>query len=559
MEKRWWKEAIAYQVYPLSFKDSNGDGIGDLRGIIDKLDYIKDLGVNLLWLSPVYCSPMKDNGYDISDYYNVDPRFGTNEELDELIEKAKERGIKILMDLVINHCSDSHPWFKEALKDPEGKYGKYFIFKKGKDGKEPSNWRSIFGGSAWEKVEGTDYYYLHMFCKGQPDFNWNNKELRFKLYEIMNHWLEKGIGGFRVDAITHIKKDPNYPSVPVDGPDGFGEAAKYALNYTGIGDFLSEMRDETTSKYDAMMVAEAPGVPKEDFGEFVGNNGYFSMMFDFSYLYPSFELKAPWHKIKPFTTDQFKEALFASQEAMQKADAWQAPYLENHDLPRSVSRYIPCEDLNRQSASALATILLLLRGTPFIYQGQEIGMTNCSMKSVKEYDDISTLDYYQRAIADGFSEEESLEVCYDFSRDNSRTPMQWDDSISAGFSDSEKPWLKMNPNYKEINVESQQDDKNSLLSFYKELISFRKGKFKDVFVYGDFETFMTNEKNLFAYKRILDKDVLFVLVNFQNEEKEVVLPSEVKEIVFSNSGRNELSDTIQMKGYEAIVLRGQNQ
>ena len=405
MTKKWWKEAVVYQVYPKSFYDSNHDGIGDIAGVTAKLDYLQDLGIDVIWLSPVYESPMDDNGYDISNYYNIDKQFGSNEDMDQLIKEAKARDMRIIMDLVINHSSDEHEWFKKALEDPNGKYADYYIFKEGDGPNPPNNWRSIFGGSVWEQLDDGRYY-MHMFSKKQPDLNWESEALREELYAIVNYWLEKGLGGFRIDAITYIKKDQEFKSLAPDRPDGLANCNELSQNYEGIDEFLLELRERTFDQYDCMTVAEAPGVPYDQLGDYIGDNGYFDMMFDFSHTEVDANENDEWFDRLDWTIDDFKKLLFTSQLEAQKI-GWGTAYLENHDQPRSISKYIPEGHINFHSSSMLATMYFLLRGTPFIYQGQEIGMTNCVMESVGEFDDLATHDQYNRALEAGLSEAEA--------------------------------------------------------------------------------------------------------------------------------------------------------
>lgn len=395
MKKKWWNEKIVYQVYPRSFKDTNGDGIGDVRGIIEKLDYIKSVGVDMIWISPIYKSPMKDNGYDISDYYAIDPIFGTMEDMDELLLKAKQKGLKVLMDLVVNHCSSEHEWFKKALKDPKGPYGDYFIIKEGKDGKAPNNWRSIFGGSVWEPIKGTPYYYYHTFAKEQPDLNWENPQLRREIYDMMNWWLKKGLGGFRVDAITYIKKDPSYKSLPADGADGLAALSEVSSNYPGIEVFLKEMREETFDVYDAFSVAEMSGVDAAKLREYIGPDGLFSSIFDFSYMELDVEL-FQWYRPVEVNATMVKEKLFESQSMAQEAESFLSVVLENHDQPRAAEKWFP-KQVGYESQTMLATMNLMLRGIPFIYQGEEIGMTNSTFSDIREYEDIMLWGQYDRA------------------------------------------------------------------------------------------------------------------------------------------------------------------
>lgn len=515
MNRKWWHDKIAYQIYPKSFYDTNQDGIGDLKGIISKLDYLKDLGIDIIWLSPIYQSPFVDQGYDISDYYKIDDVFGTMEEFDTLLAEAKKREMYIVMDLVINHCSDKHEWFQKALKDPEGRYGGYFYFRKGINGKPPSNYRSYFGGSAWEKVAGTDYYYLHMFAKEQPDLNWNNPEMLKELYTMINWWLEKGVAGFRIDAIINIKKDLSFKSIEPDGPDGLASVWRMVESVDGVGELLEDLKKNTFEKYQAFTVAEVFNMKKDELVEFIGENGHFSTMFDFSAHSLSLG-EHGWYDSNPIQFEDFRKVIFHSQLECQDV-GFLANIIENHDEPRGVTRYLPEYAQNADGAKMLGTISILLRGLPFLYQGQEIGMSNCPMNSIEEYDDISTHGEYQIAMEAGLTEEEALKVCYLNSRDNARTPMQWDNTANAGFT-SGNPWLKVNPNYKALNVKEQLTDENSVLSYYKKLLALRKSEeWKEIFTYGKFIPLFEKEENIFAYERKLNDKSAFILANFGKE------------------------------------------
>lgn len=521
MIKKWWHDKVAYQIYPKSFCDTNGDGIGDLKGVISKLDYLKELGIDIIWLSPIYQSPFVDQGYDISDYYRIDETFGTMEDFDTLLAEAKKRNMYIVMDLVINHCSDQHQWFQKALKDPEGEYGDYFYFRKGTDGNPPSNYRSYFGGSAWEKVLGTDYYYLHMFAKEQPDLNWNNPRLLNELYTMINWWLEKGVAGFRIDAIINIKKDLSFQSFPPDGPDGLASVWRMVESVNGVGDLLEDLKKNTFEKYQAFTVAEVFNMKKDELVEFIGENGHFSTMFDFSAHSLSFG-EHGWYDSNPIQFEDFRKVLFHSQLECQDV-GFLANIIENHDEPRGVNRYLPDYAQNQDGTKMLGTISVLLRGLPFLYQGQEIGMQNCPMDSIEDYDDISTHGEYQMALEAGLTEEAALKVCYINSRDNARTPMQWDGTANAGFT-SGKPWLKVNPNYKDLNVKRELADETSVLSYYKKLIALRKSEdYKEVFTYGAFVPLFENEPDIFAYERKLDNQSVIILANFSKEAKTLVL------------------------------------
>lgn len=553
MTKKWWHDKVAYQIYPKSFFDTNGDGIGDLKGVISKLDYLKELGVDIIWLSPIYQSPFVDQGYDISDYYRIDETFGTMEDFDTLLAEAKKRNMYIVMDLVINHCSDQHQWFQKALKDPEGEYGDYFYFRKGTNGNPPSNYRSYFGGSAWEKVPGTDYYYLHMFAKEQPDLNWNNPKLLNELYTIINWWLEKGVAGFRIDAIINIKKDLSFQSFPPDGPDGLASVWRMVESVNGVGDLLEDLKKNTFEKYQAFTVAEVFNMKKDELIEFVGENGHFSTMFDFSAHSLSFG-EHGWYDSNPIQFEDFRKVLIHSQLECQDV-GFLANIIENHDEPRGVNRYLPDYAQNQDGAKMLGTISVLLRGLPFLYQGQEIGMQNCLMDSIEDYNDINTHGEYKMALDAGLTEEDALQVCYINSRDNARTPMQWDETANAGFT-SGKPWLKVNPNYKELNVKTELGDENSVLSYYKKLIALRKSEnYKEVFTYGTFVPIFENEPDIFAYERRLDNQSVIVLANFGKEAKTLILNQIAdRPVLLTNQPDVQIADNqITLKSCQVIV------
>lgn len=551
MIKKWWHDKVAYQIYPKSFYDSNGDGIGDIPGIISKLDYLKDLGVDILWLSPCYRSPMADQGYDISDYYDIDPKFGTMEDMDRLIAEAKKREMYILMDLVVNHCSDEHEWFRKACEDPDGKYGNFFYLRDKKDGR-PTNWRSYFGGTVWEELPGTDKQYLHVFHKKQPDLNWENPELREEVYKNINWWLEKGLGGFRIDAIINIKKAFPFRDYQPDRDDGLSSIDNMLKEASGIGDFLGEMRDRTFKKYDAFAVGEVFNEKPEEIPDFIGENGYFSSMFDFSETVFGASEKG-WYDAKPITPDDYKRCCFQTQAKI-GTEGFVSNIIENHDEPRGVSRYIPEGDCCIESKKMLAALNFMLRGIPFIYQGQEIGMENVEFHSIDEVDDISTLDEYKVALEAGLDEKKALQAVARLSRDNARTPMQWNDSENAGFTTGE-PWLRVNPNYRKINVQSQLEDKDSVHEFYKKLIALRKSpEYKETIVYGTLEPVWEECHNVMAYYRKGEKTLL-VIGNYQKEEQEVVLPEIYKKILLNNYtelGRDK--NKLFLKGYQVVIL-----
>lgn len=554
MEKKWWKNAVVYQCYPKSFQDSNEDGIGDIQGIIERLDYLQDLGIDVLWICPVYQSPMDDNGYDISDYYHVDESFGTDEDLDRLIGEAGKRGIRILMDLVVNHTSDEHVWFREALQDPGSEYADYYIFKEGVDGGPPNNWRSHFGGSAWEKA-GDNRYYLHAFSKKQPDLNWENPKLREEIYKMINYWLDKGLGGFRIDAISNIKKNFQAVTFEPDGEDGMCFVGKGIANQPGIEVFLSELKERTFQPHNSMTVAEA-NVPEELLDQFIGENGFFSMVFDFSYADIDIPQTGEWYKPTNWTLQDLKRNMFHSQLETQKR-GWGALYLENHDQPRSLNKYLPEGDINQYSTTMLASLFMLLRGTPFIYQGQEIGMSNILMDSMDDYNDPATKDQYQRAVNSGMSSEQAFELAGRRSRDNSRTPMQWSDEKNAGFSGAESTWLKVNKNYPEINVACELKNEDSVLNFYKKLIQLRKsGKYKNILTEGTFVPEETEDQNIIAYRRVSAEGEILAIHNYQNKESKMVLDGSGSwDKIFSNYGEMRTEgNQIVLRAYEALAL-----
>ena len=548
MSKKWWQNKIAYQIYPKSFQDTNGDGIGDIPGIIKRLDYLQELGIGILWISPVYVSPCADQGYDIADYYAIDPMFGTMADMEELLKEADKRNIKIVMDLVVNHCSDEHEWFRKACEDPEGEYGKYFYFAKKENGKLPCNWRSYFGGSVWEPLPGTDWYYFHSFHKKQPDLNWENPKVREEVYKMMNWWLEKGLGGYRVDAIINIKKPLPFKDYPADRTDGLCDMSEVLKHASGIGEFLGEMRDVTFRKYDAFAVGEVFNEKEEELKDFMGENGYFSTIFDFSQTNAGKSPKG-WYENRIPTVDEYKQCCFNSQRKA-KGIGMYSNIIENHDEPRGVCRYLPEHARDDKGKKMLATTSVLLRGLPFLFQGQEIGMENCVMNDISEYDDISTFDHYQMALNAGCSVEEAMACCYENSRDNSRTPMQWSDGLNAGFSKG-TPWIKVNPNYTRINVAAQEKDEDSVLSYYKKLIALRKADaYRQTFTYGTFTAMYEETDSIFAYMRTNEETGQRILVaaNFGTAQERLALPAKIEKVLLSNA------DNSDMAGKEEIAL-----
>ena len=556
MIKKWWHDKVAYQIYPKSFLDTNGDGIGDLRGIISKLDYLKKLGIDIIWLSPIYKSPFVDQGYDISDYYAIAEEFGTMEEFDELLSEAKKRDMYIIMDLVINHCSDQHEWFQKALADPDGEYADYFYFRKGRNGNPPSNLRSYFGGSCWEPVPGTDKYYLHMFAKEQPDLNWENPLLREKLYEMINWWLEKGLAGFRIDAIINIKKDLDFPDFKPDGPDGLAGCWKMVDEVDGVGELLEDLKKHTFQKYEAFTVGEVFNMKEGELDAFIGENGHFSTIFDFSAHMLS-EGEHGWYDAPPVDFKEWRKAITDSQLRVQNCGL-EANIIENHDESRGVSRFLPDYAQNPTGTKMLGTISVLLRGIPFIYQGQEIGMQNAVWNTVDEYNDINTIDQYHTARDAGLTDKEALEACSRLSRDNARTPMQWNTRENAGFTTG-TPWLKVNDNYTEINVETQDTDPDSVLNYYRKLIALRKSPaYKEVFAYGEFLPVYQNTSSVMAYYRKTENQRILITANFGKEAVSLTLEYPVKQILLSNMASAEHSlpsnDIITLNSCEVLVF-----
>lgn len=555
MEKKWWHDKVAYQIYPKSFLDTNGDGIGDLRGIISKLDYLKKLGIDIIWLSPIYKSPFVDQGYDIADYYAIAEEFGTMEEFDELLEEAKKRDMHIIMDLVINHCSDKHEWFQKALADPEGEYADYFYFREGKNGNPPSNYRSYFGGSCWEPVPGTDKYYFHMFAKEQPDLNWENPKLRQKLYDMINWWLEKGLSGFRIDAIINIKKDLKFPDFEPDGADGMAGCWKMVESVDGVGELLEDLKKNTFRKYDAFTVGEVFNMKADELPEFIGEKGHFSTIFDFSAHCLS-DGEHGWYDAPKMEFSKWRKAIFQSQMETQKY-GFKANIIENHDEPRGVSRFLPAYAQTPAGAKMLGTVNLLLRGIPFIYQGQEIGMKNAKWNSIDEFDDISTKDQYQIARKAGLSDREAMEACNRMSRDNARTPMQWTSEENAGFTKG-TAWLKINPDYKEINVEDQENNPDSVLNYYRKLIALRKSdEFKNVFTYGEFIPEYEEMDHIQAFYRKDAAKCILVAANFGTDAASIELKGNVKRVLMSNQKDETVDYTknrLNLKSCEVVVL-----
>ena len=551
MEKDWWKGKVAYQIYPKSFKDSNGDGVGDLKGITEKLDYLQDLGIDILWLSPIYKSPFIDQGYDISDYYAIDPLFGTMEDMEELIAEGKKRGISIIMDLVVNHCSSHHEWFQKALADPDGPYADYFYFIE--SDKEPNNWESYFGGSVWEPVPGTNKYYLHSFHKDQPDLNWQNPVLREEIYKMINWWLDKGIAGFRIDAIINIKKDLEWRSLPSDRENGLVPVPESLVNAQSIEPFLQELNERTFAKYNAFTVGEVFNETDEELHFFIGKDGVFSSIFDFKQTMLGQEGKG-WFDHSLPTADELKESIFQAHERADSIGIL-STIIENHDEPRGVSHYIAEGQVNDTSKKALGTIQILRKGIPFIYQGQEIGMENQVFESVEDFDDIATINGYHVAKEAGLSEEEALVAIANYSRDNARTPMQWSAEPGLGFSDGTAWLISPKPNVA-INVKDQEKDPDSILNYYRQLTAlYRHPLYGNTIRFGDMIPAYRDRENIIAFERRGDKRLL-VISNFQNRQATLELPAPIKTVVLNNTAGlfQEGDQVLELAPYQTVVL-----
>ena len=551
MEKDWWKGKVAYQIYPKSFKDSNGDGVGDLKGITKKLDYLQNLGIDILWLSPIYKSPFIDQGYDISDYYAIDPIFGTMEDMEELIAEGKKRGISIIMDLVVNHCSSHHEWFQKALSDPDGPYADYFYFIE--SDKEPNNWESYFGGSVWEPVPGTNKYYLHSYHKDQPDLNWQNPVLREEIYKMINWWLDKGIAGFRIDAIINIKKDLEWRSLPSDRENGLVPVLESLVNAQSIEPFLQELNERTFAKYNAFTVGEVFNETDEELHFFIGKDGVFSSIFDFKQTCLGQEGKGWFDHTLP-TAEELKESIFQAHERADRIGVL-STIIENHDEPRGVSHYIAEGPVNDTSKKALGTIQVLRKGIPFIYQGQEIGMENQVFESVEDFDDIATINGYHVAKEAGLSEEEALAAIANYSRDNARTPMQWSAEPGLGFSDGLAWLISPKPDYS-INVEDQEKDPDSILNYYRQLTAlYRHPLYGNTIRFGDMIPAYRDRENIIAFERRGDKRLL-VISNFQNRQTSLELPAPIKTVVLNNTAGlfQEGDQVLELSPYQTIVL-----
>lgn len=552
MERKWWKECVVYQIYPRSFCDSNGDGIGDIKGITSKLDYLKELGVDVIWLSPVYQSPNDDNGYDISNYQAIMAEFGSMADFDEMLLAAHQRGIKLVMDLVVNHTSDEHPWFVESRKSVDNPYRDYYIWRPAKDGKEPNNWGSCFSGSAWEWDERTEMYYLHLFSKKQPDLNWDNPKVRDEVFQMMNWWLDKGVDGFRMDVISLISKKPDLPDgVPgINGYASFNEPA----NGPRVHEYLQEMREKVLNRADTITVGECSGVTLEEAKKYASLDGKeVNMVFQFEHMDVDADGDTKWSD-KKMDLRTMKAVLTKWQKGLEGI-AWNSLFWENHDQPRSVSRYGDDGRNREASAKMLATCLHMMQGTPYVYQGEELGMTNAPFERIEDFRDLDSINAYYELTEKGvFTKEEILRYLRYKSRDNARTPFQWSDEANAGFTTG-TPWIMVNPNYREINAKEQLSRKDSVLRYYQKLIALRK-KY-EIIVYGSYDLLLPDSRKIYAYTRTLGDEKLLVVCNFTPKQVEYEMPTEFThgEILIQNYADVNLETGIVLRPYEAFVVR----
>jgi oligo-1,6-glucosidase len=556
MSKQWWKEAVVYQIYPRSFKDSDGDGIGDINGIISKLDYLKELGIDVIWLSPVYQSPNDDNGYDISDYRGIMDEFGTMADWDRLLEEMHRRGQKLIMDLVVNHSSDEHAWFAESRKSPDNPYRDYYVWREGKDGKEPNNWESCFSGSAWQYDEQSGEYFLHLFSKKQPDLNWENPKLREEVYDMMRYWLDKGIDGFRMDVINFISKVDGLPDAELPEGRNYAPGGQYYMNGPKIHDYLQEMHDKALSGYDVMTVGEMPGVDVDEAKLYTSEaRKEVNMIFQFEHVDLDSGPGGKWD-LRPMRMPDLRGSFTKWQKGLEQA-GWNSLYLNNHDQPRMVSRFGNDKEYRVVSAKMLATFLHTLKGTPYIYQGEELGMTNVRFNSIDDYKDIEILNMYrEKVVENGEDHDKVMESIYVKGRDNARTPIQWDDSEHGGFTTG-TPWIQVNPNYKEINAKQASADPDSVFHYYKKLIELRKEN--PIMVYGSYDLLMPDHEKIYAYVREYEGQKMIVMLNFSGGIPEFRLPAELesgrKELLISNYEVDSSQDikNVELRPYEARV------
>lgn len=555
MEKRWWKESVVYQIYPRSFCDSNGDGIGDLNGITGKLDYLKELGIDVIWLSPVYKSPNDDNGYDISDYQAIMDEFGTMEDFDRMLATAHEKGIKIMMDLVVNHTSDEHKWFIESRKSTDNPYRDYYIWRPAKeDGSLPNNWGSCFSGPAWEYDKTTDMYFLHLFSKKQPDLNWDNPAVRQDVFDMMNWWLKKGVDGFRMDVISLISKEPGLP----DKETGINGYATFNVSANGphVHEYLQEMRQKALNNADTITVGECSGVTLEEAKKYArSDEKELNMVFQFEHMDVDSDEKAGKWTTRKMDLRNLKKILTRWQKGLQDI-AWNSLYWENHDQPRSVSRFGNDSDEYREiSAKMLATCIHMMQGTPYVYQGEELGMTNCPFNTLDNFRDLESINAFHELTEQGKMTEEDMMAAIGYKgRDNARTPMQWDDSAYAGFSTT-NPWIMVNPNYTKINAKDQVNREDSVFKYYQKLIKLRHES--ELIVYGTYDLILDDDKDIYAYIRTLGDEKLIVYCNFSENTREVELPEEFTngKVLISNYSDAKANQKITLRPYEAIVIQ----
>lgn len=554
MEKQWWKESVVYQIYPRSFMDSNGDGIGDLNGITEKLDYLKELGIDVIWLSPVYQSPNDDNGYDISDYRAIMKEFGTMEDYDRLLSEAHRRGLKIVMDLVVNHTSDEHPWFVESRKSTDNPYRDYYIWRPARNGKEPNNWGSCFSGPAWEYDPATDMYFLHLFSKKQPDLNWDNPKVREEVFDMMNWWLDKGVDGFRMDVISLISKDPAFP----DGTPGINGYASFnePANGPHVHEYLREMRHKVLDGRDTLTVGECSGVTLKEAKKYASSDGKeLNMVFQFEHMDVDADGTTKWSDKKMDLRD-LKQIMTKWEKGLDEI-AWNSLFLENHDQPRSVSRFGDDGEYRELSAKMLATWLHMMQGTPYIYQGQELGMTNVPFQNISDFRDLDSINAWHELVGEGiFTPEAMLTYLRYKSRDNARTPFQWNAGPNAGFT-AGTPWIMVNPNYREINAEDQMRRPDSVFHYYQKLIRLRKEH--DIIVYGSYDLLLPEDKELYVYTRTLGEEKLLVICNFYGNTRTLELPGEFPadrlELLIGNYEETPIRQAMEIRPYEALVLK----
>ncbi|WP_342540932.1 alpha-glucosidase [Heyndrickxia sp. FSL K6-6286] len=557
-KKAWWKESVVYQIYPRSFNDSNGDGIGDLKGIMEKLDYLKELGVDVIWLSPVYQSPNDDNGYDISDYQSIMDEFGTMQDFEELLQEIHKRDMKLMMDLVVNHTSDEHEWFRLAKQSKDSPYRDYYYWKPGKNGAEPNNWESVFSGSAWEYDEDSNEYYLHIFSKKQPDLNWENPKVRSEVFDTMKFWLEKGIDGFRMDVINFISKVPSLPDAPALEGKKYASGADFYMNGPKIHEYLQEMNQQVLSKYDLITVGEMPGITVEQAKLYTGEGrNELNMVFQFEHVDLDSGPTGKWD-LKELQLSDLKASFTKWQKGLEQV-GWNSLYLNNHDQPRMVSRFGNDDEYWLESAKMLATFLHFLQGTPYIYQGEELGMTNVRFPTIDDYKDIETLNMYNEKISeDKENLSQIMNSIYAKGRDNARTPMQWSSGPNAGFT-SGTPWIKVNPNYQEINAEQQLVDDHSIFQYYKKLIQLRKQH--EIVVYGTYDLILPEHSEIYAFTRTLGDEKLLIILNFSDGQPEFEWPQELeyekKELLISNYSidQEDEQEAFKLLPYEARVYK----